>query len=371
MNRTVAVTVLSFTLLSGCIGAIPVGNENGANDVVPIQESDGILDILTYDASGVSDELLSNFASKTGYEVNLIKVGDAGSVLNTMAQTKQSPQADLMLGLDNTYLAEAIKLGLLQSHLSNHGELLESVRLPYSGSLATPFDHGYVCLNYDSSIVDGENVNIPISLWNLTEDTWNGKVAIPSPISSSPGRAFLIATVDYFANDADDETDYTDWWSAMENNGLIVTSGWSEAYETHYTGGYGPWTDGHIGDANMVISYCHSPGVEAYFAENMTSSVALDLPRASFHQVEYAGIIAGAGDSQAAGAFIDYLLSEEINTQMPELNYMYSVLEGHDLPEISGYRHHSIMPAQPAEISPSEISQNLEQWLVDWSYATA
>ena len=370
MNKAIVAIVISFFLFSGCIGAIPIDEEN-TSDAVPVQESDGVLDILTYDASGLSEKLLSDFTLKTGYETNLIKVGDAGSVLNTMAQTRQSPQADLMLGLDNTYLGEAIEMGLLQSHFSNHGELTESVSLAYQGSLATPFDHGYVCLNYDSSIVDGENVSIPTSLWNLTEEEWNGKVAIPSPISSSPGRAFLIATVDYFANDEDSNSDYTDWWSAMTENDMIVTSGWSEAYETHYTGGYGPWTDGYIGDANMVISYCHSPGVEAYFGDNVTNSAALDLPRASFHQVEYAGIIAGAGDSQAAGAFIDYLLSEEVNTQMPDQNYMYSALKGHDLPESSGYRYHSIIPTQSAEISPSEISQNLEQWLIEWSYATA
>jgi len=371
MKKILILLITLSTLLNGCIGAIPVGDEDSETNAVPIQESDGVLDILTYDASGLSDELLSDFTATTGYEINLIKTGDVGSILNIMAQTKDAPQADLMLGLDNTFLAQAIQMGLLQSHMSNHGELLDSVKISYSGGLATPFDHGYVCLNYDSAVVDGVNMSVPTSLWNLTEEEWKGKVAIPSPLSSSPGRAFLTATVDYFANDVDNGTDYTDWWYEMEGNDLIITSGWSEAYETHYSGGYGPWTDGHIGDANIVVSYCHSPGVEAFFGGNYTNSVALNLPRASFHQVEYTGIIAGAGDAQAAAAFIDYLLSEEVNANMPTQNSMYSVLKGQDLPETDGYRHHALIPEQPAEVTPTEIAEGLEDWLVEWSYATA
>lgn len=370
MKKTIIVLLALSTVLNGCIGAIPVGEEE-ENDNVPIQEPDGVLDILTYDASGLSEELLADFTAKTGYDVNLVKAGDAGSVLNTMAQTKSAPQADLMLGLDNTYLGQALEMGLLQTHMSNHGDLIESVTIPYQGGFATPFDHGYVCLNYDSSVVDGVNMSVPTSLWDLTEDEWKGKVAIPSPLSSSPGRSFLAATVDYFAHDADNQTDYSDWWYEMTGNDLIITSGWSEAYETHYSGGYGPWTDGHIGDANIVVSYCHSPGVEAFFGGNYTNSETLDLPRASFHQVEYAGIIAGAGDAQAAAAFIDYLLSEEVNANMPTQNYMYSVLNGQDLPETNGYRHHSVIPQQPADLSPEDIASGMEQWLIEWSYATA
>ena len=38
---------------------------------------------------------------------------------------------------------------------------------------------------------------------------------------------------------------------------------------------------------------------------------------------------------------IKYLLSEEVNSEMPIQNSMYSVLEGQDLPEEKGYLYHS------------------------------
>ena len=244
----------------------------------------------------------------------------------------------------------------------------EKALVPYDGPYAVPFDQGYMCLNYDTQIVDGVNYTVPTSLWDLTEDEWKGKVAFPSPETSSPGRAFMTATTDYFANDEDSTTDWTDWWAAMSANDVIITSGWSEAYETHYTGGYGEWTDGYVGDAHVVVSYCHSPGVEAWYSGNWTKSAALDLPKASFHQVEYAAAVQG-GNLGAASAFIEYLLSQDVNNNMPTENFMYPVLEGSDLPEDDGYRYHSVIPEQPADVSAKDISDNMESWLQDWNKA--
>ena len=44
-------------------------------------------------------------------------------------------------------------------------------------------------------MVDGENLTVPTSLWDLTDEEWNGKVRFFT--CSSPGRAFMTATVDY------------------------------------------------------------------------------------------------------------------------------------------------------------------------------
>ena len=66
----------------------------------------------------------------------------------------------------------------------------------------------------------------------------------------------------------------------MRANDVIVTSGWSESYETHYTGGYGEYTEGYIGDAHITVSYCHSPGVESWYNGNWTKSSSLDIDKA-------------------------------------------------------------------------------------------
>ncbi|MBT4069609.1 MAG: thiamine ABC transporter substrate-binding protein, partial [Euryarchaeota archaeon] len=232
------------------------GAQIGHND-------DGKLRILTYDINAISDEMIEQFTNQSGFEVEIIRTDDAGGILEQMLQTKDAQQADLMIGLDNTYLQSAIDNCLLQYHSTEVENISIESLSQNDGDFAVPFDQGYVCINYDENYVDGENVTIPTSLWNLTEEQWTGKIAFPSPVTSSPGRAFMVSTIDYFENDEDNTTNAFDWWRQMRNNGAIFTSGWTESYEIHYTGGYGEWTDGHIGDAAMTISYCHSPGVEA------------------------------------------------------------------------------------------------------------
>ena len=359
---------------AGCLGFLE-DDEEVICEVLPAgHEDDGKLRIISYDVLALSDSMVEQFTNETGYEVEFIKEDDAGGILDQMMLTKNAQQADLMIGLDNTYLQTAIENCLLRetgfTSNDNYQNISSSALEPYSGPLAIPFDQGPVCLNYDEDFVDGDNVTAPTSLWDLTSEVWKGKAAFPSPVTSSPGRSFMVATIDYFENDEDDTTNAFDWWRAMAQNDAIFTSGWTEAYETHYTGGYGEYTTGHIGDAHITVSYCQSPGVEAYYAENYTHSTSLVLPKATIQQVEYTGIVNGAANVPAAELFIEYLLSPEINAQMPENNLMYPVLEGYELPETNGYRYHSDIPTENSDIEIATINNNMGSWLSQWQSAT-
>ena len=270
---------------AGCLGFLEDDKEVICEVLPAGHEDDGKLRIISYDVLALSDSMVEQFTNETGYEVEFIKEDDAGGILDQMMLTKNAQQADLMIGLDNTYLQTAIENCLLRetgfTSNDNYQNISSSALEPYSGPLAIPFDQGPVCLNYDENFVDGDNVTAPTSLWDLTSEVWKGKAAFPSPVTSSPGRSFMVATIDYFENDEDDTTNAFDWWRAMAQNDAIFTSGWTEAYETHYTGGYGEYTTGHIGDAHITVSYCQSPGVEAYYAENYTHSTSLVLPKAT------------------------------------------------------------------------------------------
>ena len=350
-NMVIVILLLTIPL-SGCVGDT---------------ENDRELVIVTYDVYALTDEVIEEFENETGISVTILKLNDAGSILDYLIQHQGREDVDLAIGMDNNFLGTAIEFDLLAESDVNQVGIRNDALGPYSGPLATPFDMGYVCLNYDTDQVDGENLTVPTSLWNLTEEEWRGKVALPSPVTSSPGRAFMLATLDYFDwEDGNDE--FSSGWTAMKDNDVIITSGWSEAYETHYTGGYGEWTEGYIGDAHITVSYCHSPGVESWYNENWTKSASLDLPKTSFLQVEYAAAVNG-GNIETASEFINYLISPEVNSLMPTENLMYSVLEGQDLPEENGYLLNSVIPPQPSQISMNDISENIELWLEEWNSA--
>ena len=354
---------LSF---SGCLD--PSNEELVCNQGKDTGE-DCVLTIVTYDINAISDDVLNEFTNQTGFEVQMIRTDDAGGILEHLLLTKDSPQADLALGLDNTYLQTAFQFDLLAEHNAEIPLLDPKATVPYNGNKAVPFDQGYICLNADTQALSENNISFPTTLEELTAPEWKGRTAFPSPVTSSPGRAFMVATVDYFEQQSTNTTAF-DWWEDMADNDAIFTSGWTEAYETHYTGGYGIWNDGHIGDAWLTVSYCHSPGVEAFYGENSTISAAVVIDYASFSQVEYAASVNGGGSKNAVNAFIEYLLSDVINTNMPENNLMYSVLEGKDLPETNGYRHHSPVPSLPSMIEMDRIGEEMDSWLKDWRDST-
>ena len=363
--------LLVLSPLTGCLQADTIMTQNGeCIELSGAPDGDGTLRLLTYDIAAFSDELLSAFTDLTGFSVELIRTDDAGGILELMLQTQLAPQADLAVGLDNTYLQTAIDFCLLVPHQVDTLTVAPEVLEQYNGPFAVPFDQGHVCLNYDEHVVDGQDLSAPTSLWNLTEPPWKGKTVFPSPLTSSPGRAFMIATVDYFENDEDNKTDAFDWWKAMADNDAIFTSGWTEAYEVHYSGGYGVWVDGHLGNAAITVSYCHSPGVEAFYGSNVTTSTSLVLPRSTFHQVEYGALINGGGNAEAANAFLRFLLSEEVNANMPINNLMKSVLVNATWPSEEGYRYHTDEPTLNANISTVRMGQEMNAWLLAWSNAT-
>ena len=357
-------TILLFAPLTGCLSDYQISDEC----VIATDADDNTLTIITYDIIALSDEVLDEFTNQTGYEIKMIRADDSGGILENLLLTKEAPQADLALGLDNTYLQTALENCLLAPHSADLPNIDPLALTPYSGEMAVPFDQGYVCLNVDTQALEENNVPFPTTLEELTDEQWRGKTAFPSPTTSSPGRAFMTASIDYFERQS--SMDAMEWWGAMADNDAIFTTGWSEAYEIHYSGGYGVWEDGFIGDAWLTVSYCHSPGVEAFFGGNSTISKAVDIDYASFHQVEYAAKVNGGGSASAVDAFIEFLLSHEINSNMPENNYMYSVLEGENLPETDGYLHHSPIPSSPSEITTERIDEEMETWLMNWREAT-
>lgn len=353
--------LMLMTGLSGCLSP-----PDGSGD-----DETNIVRVLTYDVFALSDEMIEDFESSTGYEVEIIRVNDAGTVLARALLTKDAPIGDVIVGIDNSFLQIALEQELFQPYIGPVPALHPEAIASYTGDLVVPYDWGRVCINYDTSYVDGENVSSPTSLWDLTDENWTGKVVVQNPRTSSPGRSFLIATVDYFANDGDETTDFADWWASMAGNEVIVTDGWSEAYELHYSGGYGQWYDGFIGDAHAVISYCHSPGVEAYYGENWTTSVALTLDRASFLQIEYAGIVNGAANPDGAAAFIEAMLNDSVQSGIALSNFMYPAASAYTLPTDNGYLWHTGVPSQDSDLSAAEISAGIDGWLNDWDAAMA
>ena len=152
------------------------------------------LTILAHDsfANAVDDETFASFTEVSGIEVEVLGGGDAGSVVNQAVLSADNPIADVLFGIDDTFLSRALDEEIFVEHVS---PLLDSVEdgLAPSSDLVTPIDFGDVCLNYDKGWFAETGTEVPSSLDQLREPDYAGVLTVEHPATSSPGLSSRIS----------------------------------------------------------------------------------------------------------------------------------------------------------------------------------
>ena len=71
------------------------------------------LTVITHDSFNLDDATKAKFAAETGYEVKYVAPGDAGTTVNQLVLTKDSPMGDVVYGIDNTFAGRAFSEDVL------------------------------------------------------------------------------------------------------------------------------------------------------------------------------------------------------------------------------------------------------------------
>lgn len=318
------------------------------------------LTVLTHDSFVISEEVIEAFTNETGIELEFIAGGDAGETLNRAILTKNNPLADLLYGVDNSLYARAVSEGIFEAYQS---PALDSIDPRYafdSENFVTPIDAGYVNFNLDKAYFAAENLALPTDISDLSAKAYAGLTVTQNPATSSPGLAFMLATVKRFGETGD----YTwlNYWADLRDNDLQIVSGWSDAYYTSFSI-YG-------GDRPIVLSYASSPAAEVIFAEAPLD----DAPTANlfcqdcvFEQIEAVGILKGSKNQEAAQSFIDYMLSNAFQEDIAPNMFVYPVVTGTSLPAEFGLYSQIPNDNQTATLEPELIESNLTTWLSQWT----
>lgn len=317
-----------------------------------------ILRVISHDSFAFTEEVLAGFESETGMTVEVLRAGDTGSMLNQSILSKNNPLADVMFGVDNTFLSRALDEDLFIPYTS---PLLESVPAEFildPENRVTPIDYGDVALNYDIAYFDQHELPLPTSLSDLIDPAYNGLLVVQNPATSSPGLAFLLATVAEFGTEG--EYTYLDYWTELVANDVLVVSDWTTAYYNEFTLAGG--------DRPLVVSYASSPPAEVLFAdpptdEPLTGSLVAD--GMAFRQIEFAGILTGTDNEAAAQAFIDFLLSVEFQEDMPLNMFVFPVNTEAQLPEV--FEDYAQLADKPAAIDSEAVEANRETWIQAWT----
>jgi thiamine transport system substrate-binding protein len=311
--------------------------------------------LMSHDSFNASEDVIAAFEAANNVTIEFLRSGDTGAALNQAILSKENPLADVFFGIDNTFFSRAIESGILEPYDSPLlADIRDDLKLDPENRLL-PVDYGDVCLNYDVAWFAEQGLAPPANLEDLTKPEYAGLTVVENPATSSPGLAFLMATVAHFGDPG-----YLDFWQQMVEQDVAVTSGWEDAY-------YGQFSR-YDGERPIVVSYASSPPAEVFFAEALleeapTASVIGD--ESCFRQIEFVGILAGTEKRALAEKLIDFLLGQEFQEDIPLTMFVFPANQNAELPEV--FVKHTELPANPVTLSPDDIATRREEWLKAWT----
>lgn len=327
----------------------PVMADEGPNELV----------VMTHDSFAISEAVLAEFEKENNAKIVLLPAGDTGAALNQAILAKNDPLADVFFGVDNTFMGRALGAGIFEMYESPLlSEIPAGLKMDSSHRL-TPVDFGDVCLNYDKTWFAEEGLRPPSKLEDLVDPDYRSLTVVENPATSSPGLAFLLATVAEFGSEGG--YSYLDYWRDLKANDVFVTDGWENAYFGHFSAA-------SDGDRPIVVSYASSPPAEMVFADpplEEPPTASITSPGTCFRQVEFAGILTGTGNRQLAERFIDFMLTVQFQEDVPMNMFVFPANQNAKLPDV--FNQWAQVPSEPAEIDPAEIEENRDRWIEEWT----
>jgi thiamine transport system substrate-binding protein len=304
-----------------------------------------VLTVYTYDSFasdwGPGPAAKAAFEATCACEVQFVAVGDGAGLLARLRLEGARSDADVVIGLDTSLMASAGDSGLFAP-----SGIAADYDLPVAWTDETfvPFDWGWFAFVANASLGDG-----PKSFEELAASDL--KIVIQDPRASTPGLGLVMWIKAAYGDRADDI------WTALADNIVTVTPGWSEAYGLFLEG-----------EADAVLSYTTSPAYHL-IAEGDDSKVAWGFDEGNYLQVEVAAKLASTDQPDLADAFLAFVVSDAFQSLIPTTNWMYPAITPEaGLPE--GYET-LIRPEQSLLLDPAVAEAMRADAIEEWRRALA
>ncbi len=357
--RRIAGVATTVALVAAACGSDDTGSST-STDVAATPDS---ITLVAYDSFPEADtslnDALAEFSAETGIEVEVLVAGDTGTMLSKASLTAGNPEGDVMWGIDNTLLSRAIADDVFEPYLATpiaDGSVEiapEFLDLVPNGE-ATPVDYGDVCVNYDIGWFAERELEPPTSFADLVDPAYAGQLVVQNPATSSPGLAFLLATIHEYGLEG-----WQDYWSQLGANGVEVVDGWTQAYYERFT-----WAGG--GPTPMVVSYGSSPPAEVIFADPPRDDAPTGvIEDTCFRQVEFAGVLRGTDSPDAARQLVDFLVSERFQQELALNLFVYPTNQAVELPQ--EFIDFAVVPETSRSLDPSVIDAERSTWIDEWT----
>lgn len=353
-RRTTAVVAAAVALLLLAVAGACTTDEGAAGDGGATTGPAKKVTLVTYDAFALPEKAAAAFEKATGAKIEVRAGGDAGAMLSKALLAAGAPEGDVIFGVDNTLAGRVTAGELLVPFTPAAADGVPApLRLPGRlGSLLTPIDTGDVCVNADSQWFREKGIEPPRTFADLADPRYRDLLVTPSPVTSSPGLAFLVGTV---ANSGPDG--WPGYWERLRANGVKVRPSWDDAWNNDYS------VSG--GDRPLVVSYASSPPAEVVFSEGrVTEPRSVVLADTCVSQVEYAGVLRGTPNRRLAEQLVAFMLSPEWQSELPLTNFVFPAVTGTPLPE--EFTKWAARPDAPLTVPAARIAADRDAWVEQW-----
>ena len=309
--------------------------------------------LLAHDSFVVSQPLIDQFKKDTGITIEVTTGGDAGTMVAGAVLAAGAPSADVMFGIDNTLLSKAVDAQVFSPYTATDADaVIPSLRNDTAGGLVTPIDYGDVCVNIDDVWFAKHHLPVPTNIDQLTSAKYKDQLVVEDPASSSPGLAFMLATIAKYGDS------WPQYWEKLNANGVKVSGSWTDAYESVFSASKG--------DRPLVVSYATSPPAEMVYAEKPKPSKPSTsvLTEGCYRQIEFAGVLRGTTNEAAAQKVVDWLLSKPVQADVPLSMFVFPSRESTPLPAV--FTKFAAMVPNPLQLPAADVNAHLSDWLKTW-----
>ncbi|MBC9723591.1 thiamine ABC transporter substrate binding subunit [Streptomyces sp. TRM68367] len=328
--------------------------------------------LVSHDSWAASKGVIAAFEKSSGYKVNVLKDGDAGQAVNKAILTKDNPQGDVFFGVDNTLLSRALDNGLFQPYEAKGADRVEpEYRADEDEHRVTPVDTGDICVNYDKKYFADHKLAPPRTFDDLVKPQYKNLLVTENAATSSPGLGFLLGTAARYgdggtsrSSEAESRGGWQGYWKKLKANGVKVVDGWEQAYNQEFSGS----SSGKKAKADrpLVVSYASSPPAEVVYADPRPKTAPTGVATGTcFRQVEYAGLLSNARNTEGGKAFLDFLLTKQFQQDMPLNMFVYPVIRGAQVPP--EFTRYGPQAKDPETMDPADIADHRDEWVKSWT----
>ncbi len=306
------------------------------------------LTVYTYESFvgewGPGPQLKKDFEAECQCELIFKAFGDGAALLTHLRVKKEQTQADVIMGLDNNLLFDALNTKALIPHTID----TSSLTLPIKDriDIFLPYDYGYFSFIYNSEKLP----HPPTSFEELVQNK-NIRFIMQDPRSSTPGLGLLTTVKKTF------DTQAADMWKKLSQQIVTVAPGWSEAYTLFLKG-----------EAEMVWSYITSQAYHESIGEGKKYKAAI-FNTGNYIQVENVAITKASLKRNFALAkkFMQFLLTDKAQAIIAQSNWMHSVTDYNE--KLPIYFQNLPKASHTLYYKSQTVSENKTLWIEEWQNA--